>query len=109
MANTLNPVAVESLSTTFAAIYEVPAGGVFSVSMLHIVNTSTTNATVSVCLVEPGGSPTAANALLWSFEVPARNFMELLKGDMWPEGAVLQARASATGVIALKLAGIETT
>ncbi len=109
MANTLKPVAVVELTAAFQTIYTVPASTSFTAAVLHLVNASGAAKTVDVCLVPAAGSPLQANAILWQFSIGANDFVELAKGDIWPTGSTLQARASAGTSVNLKLSGIESS
>lgn len=109
MANTLKAVAALELTGTFQTVYTVPAVTKFTCAIIHIANTTSSAKTVQVCIVPSAGSPTAANALLWDFSIAANDFIEFGKGDIWLADATLQAKASASSAVVLKLAGIETT
>ncbi len=112
MANTQKSVPVTQLTTSMSTLYTLPSSTNFTVTMLHICNVTGSAATVRLCLVPNGGSPTAANAILWDFSIAANDVQELLKGDIWIDGAgpaTIQAQASANTSINIKLAGIETT
>ena len=105
MANSLKPVAVYAITDSMTTVYTVPGATTFTVSMLHLCNTSASAVTVRVCI---GGS-SSTNALMWDYSIAAKDTVELLKGDMWATGTTLQVSASLTNVVTLKLAGIETT
>jgi len=105
MANTLKPLATYQVTDSFSTVYTVPGATTFTVSMLHICNTSASAVTVRICI----GGQAVGNALMWDFSIAANDVVELLKGDMWLTGTTLQVKASLTNVVTLKLAGIETT
>lgn len=109
MANALKPVAVTQLTGSMATIYTVPALTTFTVSMLHLVNTTTAAATVRVCVVPTGGSALQSNAIMWDFSITANDVLEILKGDIWAAGTTLQASTGTASAINVKLSGIETS
>lgn len=109
MGNVLKTVDVAQLTGSFATIYTVPGATQFTVTMLHLVNTSGVVVTVRICLVPSAGSPTQSNALFWDFSLAANDVLEVLKGDIWAAGSTLQALAGTTAVINIKLSGIETS
>lgn len=111
MANSLKAVDVVQIavSPTFTTVYTVPSATKFTVSMLHLCNTTSSPVTVRVCVVPNAGSPTAANAVMWDFSVAANDILELFKGDIWGAGVTLQANASAGTAVNIKLSGIEST
>lgn len=102
-------VAVFQSTNAFTQVYAVPASTEFTVEMIHIINTSALDVTVSLCLVPSAGSPLASNAILWDFEVAANDFIEFMKSDVWPAGSSLQIKASTTAVVNIKISGIEST
>lgn len=109
MANTLKYVAVNEIdNAAVETIYTVPASTTFTVTMCHIANTTNAAKTIQLHLVPPAGAAAQANALLYDFSVPANDYVELLKGDIWATGVSLQAKASAANCLNIKLAGIET-
>ena len=108
MSNTLTQVNVTQLTTSFATIYTVPGATTFTVTMMHFVNATASDVTVQVCVVPNGGSPQQSNAILWNFTIKANDVVELLKGDIWPASATLQALAASNTAINIKLAGIQT-
>ena len=108
--HTIQQVPVIDLTTSFAVIYGVPSSTLFTVGLLHIVNTTGSSVSVSVCVVPVSATGAdQTNALLWNFIMPGYSFLELACGDVWDADSNLEAMASAGSSINIKLSGIETT
>lgn len=99
------PRPVFQLSDSFQTVFSLPRTLRFVTKSIHLVNTSGSDAEVSVCLVPYGGAAAQANALLWDFTITAGDFVEFLEGDTWPAGSSLQAKANVTGVVNCKVTG----
>jgi hypothetical protein len=102
---TLRPVSVTQLGAAFSTVYTVPAGKVFVVEMLHVVNTDILARTIRVCL----DGDTTAHAVIWDMTLVPNDFTELLKGHIIDTGVTVRAMASAAGVVNVILSGWETT
>jgi hypothetical protein len=90
MADVLKNIPAQQLTTGFVDLYEVPVDTTFAVGMIHVANT------------------TASNALLWDFTLNARDVIEFGKGDVWEEGYTLQGMSGTASAITVKVSGIET-
>lgn len=109
MGNVLKAIDIVQLGTGFSTYYTVPGATKFTVSMLHLHNTTSSAVTVQVCAVPTAGSPTQATALLWNFSLLGNDVLEILKGDIWTPGTTLQALAGTGSAVNLKMAGIESS
>jgi hypothetical protein len=89
--------------TTFTTLVTARADAFFLTDALWMTETSGTARTVSVCLVPPAGSPTAANAVSWQVPLDANvsDFVIGGSGLLIPPGYTLQANASANDVVNL--------
>ena len=106
--NLLRYVPTIELSTTFQIVYTVPAGTIFTVSMLHISNNTGSTRRVDICVVPNGGLPSQSNSVRWDAPIDSKGFLTILRGDIWGVGVSLRAKASVANAITLRLAGIES-
>jgi len=110
MANSLRPIAITILPASgLVPIYFTPHITTFTVSMIHISNVSSSGVNTRICLVPSGSAAAIGNALIWDISVPANDFIEFGKGDIYAAGYSLHGKASADNSINIKVAGIETT
>ena len=96
-----------TLTGAFQTVHAVNNGRWFTVRNIHISNSSGAPVTVQVCFVPHGGSAVQGNGALWSFSVPANDFIELADGQKLPPGASVQALASAGAAVNIWVSGIE--
>ena len=96
-----------TLSVAFQTVHAVNSGRWFTVRNIHIANSSGGAVTVQLCFVFVGATPTQGNSALWSFSVPANDFIEWGEGQKLPPGASVQALASAGASINVWLSGVE--
>jgi len=94
-------------NAAFTVVHTVAPLRWLSVRLIHVVNVSGGPVTVNFCAVPPGGTPTAANALLWTYKLDADQYLRFSDDDIFPPGYSLQCQASAANSINVKLAGIE--
>lgn len=87
--------------TTFSTILTARADAYFEIEGLWTANTTAVDHDYSVCLVAPSGSPTAANALVWEFVVPANtvDYAVGVAGMLVPPGYTVRVAADANDVI----------
>ena len=74
---------------------------------IHIANTSGGPVTVQVCFVFTGATAVQGNSALWSFSVPANDFIEWGDGQKLPPGASVQALAGAGAAVNIWVSGVE--
>jgi hypothetical protein len=110
MGNTLRSVQVKQVSQlpNFTVVYSVPSNALFTVSMLHFCNTSSSDLQIRACLTQTGESATEINAIIWDFTIATGDVLEIFKGDIWLSGSSLQISSSNIG-LTVKLSGIETS
>lgn len=92
---------IRQLSASFTTVASLVKQ--ITLSSVHISNQSGSAVTVSVCEVQGGGTASAANALLWDFEIPANEFIEFGEGIVIVARASLQAKASVADVVNMKI------
>ncbi|MCA9331477.1 hypothetical protein KC968_00885 [Candidatus Saccharibacteria bacterium] len=94
-------------SSTGETLYAVPAGA--SVIMKNIVMTNTTSndASVTIHLVGPGGSPLLSNRILSDFNIPAHGVSALDCSIVMLPTSFLYGINNTTGAIVLTISGVE--
>jgi hypothetical protein len=95
------------LGIAFATIYTVNYQRQFTASCIHLVNTTGGAVTVQLTAAGPGIAPATANALLWSFSIPANDFLEFGEGLILFSQWVVSGLASAPNAITAIVCGIE--
>ena len=95
------------LSAGFQVVHAVNNGRWFTVRNIHISNSNGGATTVKVCFVPQGGSAAQGNGALWSFAVPANDFIEFGSDQKLPPGSTVQALASSPNLVNLWISGIE--
>jgi hypothetical protein len=91
------------LGIAFSAIYTVNLGRQFTASCIHICNTTGGAVTVQLTAAGPSVVPGAANALLWSFSIPANDFLEFGEGlilfSQWTVSGLASSPTAITVII----------
>jgi hypothetical protein len=87
--------------TTFTTLVTARSDAFFLTDGLWAAEVSGSARTVSVCLVAPAGSPTAANAVAWQMAIGANvsDFIVGASGLLIPPGYTLQTNASANDTV----------
>lgn len=96
-----------TLSAAFQTIHTVYRTRQLTISIIHLVNCTAAPVTVQLCFVPSGGTPAQANAALWTYSIPAHDFIQLSEGQILPSDYSVQALASAPSAINLLIAGRE--
>ncbi len=109
-----NSTLVEAVPTTpltagAVTLYTVPSGKKFTVAVLHLANVDTITRTIKACIVPPAGSSGVGNAVMWDFPLRSADVLELLRGDVWPDGTMFVAWCDSSGKVNVRLAGVEST
>ena len=94
---------VQPLTDSFVSAFDGVKGGRRIVSLIHVVNVSSSPVLVSVCECGQSGSPTIDHALIWQYEVPANDFFEFGEGVIIGAGNSLFAKASVSGAANIKI------
>jgi hypothetical protein len=107
LPNQLVPTA--QLSTSAAAYYTAPTLTVADISSATATNVTNGTAAITVYLVPSGGSPTAANTIVQSRNVPPNASVQLweLIGQKVLPGSSIQAQATSATSINLSVGGYE--
>ncbi len=89
------------LQTTFSTILTARDDAYFEIGGLWASNVAGAARTYSVCLVAPAGTPTVANALIWSVSVPANTVDYAVGGAVMlvPPGYTVRASSDANDAI----------
>lgn len=87
--------------TTFTTIVTARADAYFLTDGVWMANVTGASHTLSVCLVSPAGSATAANAVTWQTVIAANvaDFVVGASGLLVPPGYTVQAAADANDVV----------
>lgn len=96
-----------TLTGAFQVILRAYPIGILRLTMVHLVNVTATDATVRLCYVANGGTPTVANAILWDFVVPANDFIEFGAQDYLPASTSIQAMSGTASAINIRVAGVQ--
>lgn len=94
-------------NSTVAVIHTVKSPRWLTLSNIHISNTSGSAVTVSIFFVPSGASPAVGNAGVYSFSVPANDFIEFGEGQKLPPKASIQGLAGFANVVSVWVSGIE--
>lgn len=95
-----------SLTNTFQSLHAVGFGWTHTVKSIHAVNVTAGAVTLSICVCKSGASPSAANALLWQYSIPANDFIEFGENVILT-ACEIKAAASQNNGITLFLSGVE--
>lgn len=100
-----------TLTTSVATYYTVPPGATTRLTQASILNTDVVNRTVSIWVVESGGSPGVSNQRIRSKTlVPNETWVPFqILGKTMAAGTTIQAQADANSVVSMDLSGIELT
>lgn len=88
---------VAAITTSYAALYTVPASKRTYVKDLDICNTTGSTVNVFVHLVPSGSSATTGNALLYNAELPAYSTLQWSGCQILNAGDDIEVKASAAG------------
>lgn len=97
----------KQLTTSFQVIHTVPSELSLNLSSILIVNTDVAQRTVKVCFVAPGTSPIQSNAILWDYPIAPNDFIEIGSGQIIPAQYSIQASASASTAVNIRISGNE--
>ena len=87
-----------AVSPTLTTVYTTPAARRTIVKTLDMCNTTTGAITVSVYLVESGGTAGAANKLVSNITLPANGYYQWTGAQVLHAGDTIQASSSAVGI-----------
>ena len=87
-----------STSPTVDTLYTTPALSRSIVKDMDIANTTAASLTVTVYLVESGGSPGASNTLIPGMTVPANGMIQWTGSQVLNAGDSIRATASGAGL-----------
>lgn len=106
------PISVQAqLTNALATIHVVGKQRTFTITNIHITNVGVVDTTVELCaypLTVPATTPSAVNALLWDFIVPANDFIELGEGLMFLSEYTIAAQAGVGNAINVNICGTES-
>lgn len=97
-----------STTPTVDTVYTVPSLARAIVKDIELSNTTAASLTVTVYLVESGGSPGAANTLIPGMTVPANGMIQWTGSQVLNAGDSIRATASGAG-ITINASGAECT
>ena len=94
---TRRPIPLLVLTTSYQTVLTARSDADFLVMHLYVCETSNAARTVNVALVPPAGSPSAANALLFTYAIGAYAVEPMIGAIdlIVPPGHTIQAQASA--------------
>ena len=95
------------LGVTATTLYTAPALTSTIITSIRIVNTSTTNRTVTVYLVPAAGSATDLNTIIPTVVINANGIMTDQSAFVIPAGAMIQAKSDAISSISMYVSGVE--
>jgi len=95
------------LTDAFAVVHTVYLNRSLMVAAIHLTNISAAAKKVRLCFVPPGGTPTAANAILWDFSVDANDIFEFGQDILIPSEYTVQAMADVTDAVIVYFSGSE--
>lgn len=86
------------LSASYATLFTADAGTPAHIDSIAFTNTTGAAISVSLSLVPPGGTASAANAVFSGNSIPANTTIPWTSKIIVPMGYTVQALASATGL-----------
>ena len=90
--------------------YTVPASTTAQFTSIRVCNTTGTPATVRVFVVPSGGSADQSTAITYDFEIPAKDFQELIqKPIILGAAGTLQVQNGTANAITFTISGLELT
>lgn len=95
------------LGAAFAVVHTVGFQRQFTVTLIHICNTTANAATIRLCVHQAGNAAAAANAVLWDYSIPANDFIEIADGMILLSQWEIEARTGTAGAITLLVCGVE--
>ncbi len=98
------------LATGVATLYTAPENTRAKIAILTVTNTTGTARTVTIHLVAPGDTASAANMVVSAKTIGANQDLVISSaGQVLEPGGSIQALASAGSAITLMASGVETT
>lgn len=97
-----------AFTTSYAVLYTANSSVPSHVDSITFANTTGAAITVSMSLVAPGGTASAANAIFFGYSIAANTTFPYTGRIIIPAGYTLQGLASATGLV-VNIAGGKST
>lgn len=93
------------LTASNAVLYTVDTGDQVMLDTITICNTDTSSRTITLHLVPSGGSPSVANAIIYAVNIFANETKIIKPAAVLLAGYTVQAKASLTSVVSIRLDG----
>ncbi len=97
MANTAKQLGQGGITASVTTLYTVPGSTTTDVKSFLFCNTTSAPITVRVFLVPSGGSPSAANAIVYDRSLAPGETWPLVNEQVLSAGGTIQMQVSATG------------
>ena len=107
MANTPRRLSSAQLTTSAVTYYTAPASTRTIVKQIILTNVTATNATVSISMVNSGGSAGTTNRIVEQLTVPAYGVVTIDVSQVLETGDFISALASAATTVNIRISGVE--
>ena len=94
-----------AITTSYVAIYTVPANTRTFVKDVTVVNTTASPINIYVSLVPSGGTAGTSNAIFYGNVLPGNTTVEWCGAQILNEGGFISVKASAVGCTAMASGG----
>ncbi|MDB5054444.1 MAG: hypothetical protein JWM44_2494 [Bacilli bacterium] len=96
-------------STILATLYTVPAATTEIIKEIVLTNTTATDATITLYLVDSGGTAGATNMLLNAYPVKAKDTVFISMSEVLATGGTIQGLQGTSGAVTVRISGVEVS